>query len=1496
VIRNRLRMLSWAGLLLVSLALVITGMGYRLIQQEKSRYDDLRGLRETLIELNAVTLDMLYDTTLVIRSARWRSVYRDVGRMLESFSLPEVSRAASLDELHGRLGERMERFFQARLDCGRESGEEGATVSCRQLLARLTTQVRSVLQDLFAETAALERKATHSMDRYFYLGGLLLLALLVLLSLLTLVLLLPTSRRLERGLDSLVRAADRFSRGDLDHRVVTDARDELGLLADTFNEMAGRRKAVEEELHAKEHWLSRLLDTIPYGVQENDLGGRITYSNIAHHRMLGFAPGELVGRHIWDLLPDEKSREEMQRAFCALIEEQPEPRSIRNLNITADGRKVLLEVTWDYLRDGNGELTGFISVIADVTERVAAEEALRRSEANLAEAQQVAHVGSWELDLVNNRLWWSDEIYRIFGIDPQRFGASYEAFLERVHPEDREKVDAAYRRSVADRTSYEIVHRLLLDDGRVRYVHERGRTHYDTDGAPLRSIGTVQDVTGQQLAHRALKESERELDAIIENLPLMIFLKDAESLRFVRFNRAGEELLGIPRERLIGRRDHDFFPAEQADAFVREDRRVLETGKILDIALEPVDTAQGRRYLHTRKVCIRNEAGEPRYLLGISEDITQRVEAEDRVRYRLSLEAAMAHVSSELARAAEEDLDDVLDRALEEIGQAVGADRSYLFQVDVDGTTFTNTHEWCKPGVMGQKADIQQLPIADFEAAFQRFRQGEILYVSDPLELDDRFATLRAFMQESGIRALVNVPLLAEGRLLGVVGFDAESDGKVWPEEDVRLLRIVAEAVAGTLIRLRATRAIREHTWYLEGLDRISRVLAEHNSQQGMLRAVADLVLELFQADRAWMLQVAPAGETGYEVPIECTRPEYPGAIATSLKIPDDDFGRRMMALLLEAREPVVMQLAEVEDLPEYMRSYEIRSQMLFAVKPSLGTPWILGIHQCSRERDWSPVERRLFRSIAERLGIALVGVRLMEGIRQSEQRLQEAEKIARVGTWELDLVSGEAYWSDQEYLCLGYEPGSCEAGRAAFMKAVHPDDREAVQRAMEAALEGASGVYEIQHRVVWQDGSEHVVHELGKVIRGGQGAPLRMIGTTQDVTRRVALEKELQRHRRHLEQLVEERTRTIRRQTQIIEQTNDSVVTTDMEGRVTSWNGGAVRVFGYSVEEATGRHIGFVYPEEDRERLGEWIMQPLLGKGTHETEALLRRKDGSCFPAYLSISLLYDETGMPDGMVGYAVDVSELKKREQELQQLAERLEASNRELESFSYSVSHDLRAPLRAIDGFSQALVEDYADRLDGEALDYLSRIRGGAQRLGTLIDDLLQLSRVNRGKLQLQEVDLAELARSVIEELQAGEPQRKMELVLGSEMAVEGDPRLLRALVSNLLGNAWKFTAGREKARIVFRRMEREPHVFYIQDNGVGFDMRHADKLFGAFQRLHRTSEFPGTGIGLATVQRIVHRHGGRVWAEATPGEGATFYFSLDPGPQESLRSGTEGTQT
>ncbi len=229
-----------------------------------------------------------------------------------------------------------------------------------------------------------------------------------------------------------------------------------------------------------------------------------------------------------------------------------------------------------------------------------------------------------------------------------------------------------------------------------------------------------------------------------------------------------------------------------------------------------------------------------------------------------------------------------------------------------------------------------------------------------------------------------------------------------------------------------------------------------------------------------------------------------------------------------------------------------------------------------------------------------------------------------------------------------------------------------------------------------------------------------------------------------------------------------------------------------------------------------------------------------------------------------------------EDLEDVNRELEGTNRELEAFSYSVSHDLRAPLRTVDGFSQILAEDYGDRLDDEGLDYLARVRTASRHMAELIDDLLDLSRVGRRPLRRETVDLSALAFGIAEDLKGAEPEREVDFVVEGGVTARGDVGLLKAALENLLGNAWKFTSREPRATI---RFGASGGAYYVSDDGVGFEEAYKDKLFGAFQRLHRPEEFEGTGIGLATVARIVHRHGGEVWAEGAVGEGATFFFTL-----------------
>src|SRR6267142_1058755 len=263
-----------------------------------------------------------------------------------------------------------------------------------------------------------------------------------------------------------------------------------------------------------------------------------------------------------------------------------------------------------------------------------------------------------------------------------------------------------------------------------------------------------------------------------------------------------------------------------------------------------------------------------------------------------------------------------------------------------------------------------------------------------------------------------------------------------------------------------------------------------------------------------------------------------------------------------------------------------------------------------------------------------------------------------------------------------------------------------------------------------------------------------------------------------------------------------------------------------------------------------------------------------------------------PDILIGaFNEMLTQIQQREEALQQAHDELEqrveertaqlaAANKELEAFSYSVSHDLRTPLRGIDGFSLALLEDYAERLDDQGKEHLQRIRAATQRMGMLIDDLLNLSRMTRAEIRKESFDISTIAHSVVESLQEAHAKRRIEFWIEDGLEANADPRLLRVVLENLLGNACKFTSKRTSARVEFGKMHRNGSTaYFVRDNGAGFDPAYADRLFGAFQRLHGATEFPGTGVGLATVQRIIHRHGGQIWAEGEVEKGAAFYFTL-----------------
>ncbi|WNG34109.1 PAS domain S-box protein [Archangium violaceum] len=371
------------------------------------------------------------------------------------------------------------------------------------------------------------------------------------------------------------------------------------------------------------------------------------------------------------------------------------------------------------------------------------------------------------------------------------------------------------------------------------------------------------------------------------------------------------------------------------------------------------------------------------------------------------------------------------------------------------------------------------------------------------------------------------------------------------------------------------------------------------------------------------------------------------------------------------------------------------------------------------------------------------------------------------------------------------------------------------------------------------------------------------------------------------------ERRRIQQRFQFIVESAQEGIWTVDTENRTVYVNRYFAQMLGYSVEEMMQKTLFDVIRKEDIALMERYVEDRRQGRSALLDDFQLVRKDGTRIWTMVSTGPILDDNGTYIGAMAMITDVTQRREAEEQVRRLnadlerriAERtaqLEFSNRELEAFAYSVAHDLRAPLRSISNFTLALAEDCTDKLDDMGLDYLKRIRASSQRMSELIDGILALSRVNRTEFVETEVNLSALARSIAEQLQRWKPERTVRFQLQDGLVDRGDSQLLRLVLENLMGNAWKFTREKAEAVLEFGILppeEGKGRVYFVRDNGAGFDMEYQNKLFGVFQRLHTQQEFEGNGVGLATVQRIVRRHGGRVWGEGRVGQGATFFFTL-----------------
>lgn len=431
---------------------------------------------------------------------------------------------------------------------------------------------------------------------------------------------------------------------------------------------------------------------------------------------------------------------------------------------------------------------------------------------------------------------------------------------------------------------------------------------------------------------------------------------------------------------------------------------------------------------------------------------------------------------------------------------------------------------------------------------------------------------------------------------------------------------------------------------------------------------------------------------------------------------------------------------------------------------------------------------------------------------------------------------------------------------------------KQRLHETFQQVIESKQGLREISTIHRRKDGSEFPVEVRMSTWQPTGEAPL-IIAMARDISERLKSETE------------------IRKLSRAVEQTTNTIIITDTNGIIEYVNPAFTQETGYTAAEAIGKTPAMLSAGETDKALHKDLWETISAGRRWQGEMLNRKKNGKTYWESAAITPIKNDAGEITHYLGTQMDITERKRIEVELanhrnhlehlvKERTKELESVNQELETFAYSVSHDLRAPLRAIDGFSLVLLEDYTAELDADGQSYLQRVRSNTQKMGTLIDDILELSKVTRIELIPVQVDLSALANETIQLLKDGQPDHQATVTIQPGLSVMGDKTLLNQVLVNLLGNAWKYSGKIENAHIEFgASTDQDKTIYYVKDNGAGFDEKYADKLFSAFKRLHRADEFEGSGVGLATVARIIRRHGGNVWAEGKVNHGATFYFTV-----------------
>jgi len=1269
--------------------------------------------------------------------------------------------------------------------------------------------------------------------------------------------------------------------GEVTHVVATavDVTDERGIEAE--------RRAGEERFRAA---VGSMLDAFMVISPVRDDGGEIVdfryeYVNDAHCRLVGFDREQLLGHLIGELFPYYPGSDR----FAVY----------RRVAVTGDACRtddVYHEQAWAGTPLATRVVDSVIASIGenlvvsarDVTERRRNEEELRLR----AELLDLAHDAVIVRDPAESRVtFWNREAHAVYGYSrAEALGQVTHELLATVFPESRQAVDDAL--ALEGRWVGELRH--TRKDGTVVVVSSRQALQRGADGQPVAIIELNSDVTERKLVEVEL----RRLAAGVDSSADAILAKDRDC-RITSWNRGAKRLYGYTASEIVGQPVSVLVPADRAgeeqailDRVLRgedvgsyETHRLAKDGTVIDVSItvSPIrDTSGdviGASSIH-RDVTERKRAEEElrlrAELLDLAHDaVIVRDPAESRVRfwnreaqavYCYSRAEALGQVTHELLATVFAESRQAVDDALAREGRWVGE----LRHTRKDGT----------PIVVSSRQALQRdpdgRPLAIIEVnsdVTERKRaEEELAHLAGLLERTEEISRTGGWEYDVATGELTWTDEVY--RIYGVertsdptdvtqaiAGYDPESA----PIIDAAFKRLVAEGVPYDL-ELGLIRADGQRVWVhtigrpVIDDGRVVRVggnisdVTERKRVEEALRASDQLFHSGFDDSPIGM---ALTGLDGRLVEVNAGFARMLG-FDDPEQLAEQDFARYTHPDDVAAnREGIRMMVEEGKPYVAEKRYIRRDGAVVYAL---MGSTAVL-------DADGRP--SMLFtqvQDITERK-------QADAALRASEERFRGGFESSPIGMALVGLDGRYLEVNATHARMLGVEDPSEMIG-LSFEEFVHPDDVAETYASIERLHE--TGTDHGERRYIRRDGATVYALFGSSVVRDADGRPSVLFSQAEDITERKHAEAALRAS--------EERFRGGFANSPI------GMVLTGLDGRLVEVNATFARMLGFEdPAELTGRSVADI-AHPDEVALGRETIERIVQEGSYHGERRYIRSDGGVVYALVGVTLVRDADGRPSVLFGQVEDITERKLAEAEvlrlnaelerrvLQRTAE-LKAANLELEAFAYSLAHDLRAPMRAINGFGATLFQSHGERLGDQGRETLDRIRRASARMGELIDAMLFLSDLTRRELSLTSVDLSALARETSQQLRARDPARRVEFVIEEGLETMGDERLVRVLMRNLLENAWKFTSPREHPRIEVTRAGAG--VFAVRDNGVGFDMEFAGLLFEPFARLHREDEFPGLGVGLTTVERIVRRHGGAVWGEGRPGEGATLYFRLEP---------------